>query len=754
MSKTTPLLPNSIGLLKFIFGPEWENAWICWTGNMRGCRVKDLPSTLPDSDIYFSVGMLKAGAQDRHLDQVESVRALVIDDVGTKIDKDAFKLMAPAPNWMIETSRGNYHCGYLIDMEPDAYTALRRGMKASPVWGHSDGIDTVRLFRLPQGRNSKNGFQVKLVSVENLKMDLAVFFQGSAGASGAGAPPGVPDTIETEALLQALVDLIPNDGLDREEWVSMAHAIWGAAQDFDGFPVFASWAARWSAGADDPDANQLLWDGITSSSIGRGWLLRMAGALAATWAPVEAAAVFDDGVDVEAAAGPAPDCDNAVQALQRDVANLIVRTHGHGLRYNVSTGLWHKFEGTWKESPYSLGFRLAKQWADHNAPLLGKVSRAAVSKASFYEGVEKLLKAEPSIAVVKTDFDQDDWLLGTPGGTVELRTGVLRAPVSAEMISLSTSCIPAEKEDCPKWLWFVNWACTDPKTKKVDLGLLKSLKQWLGYCLCGDVAKEMVFFLHGEGKNGKGTVIETVQWIMGDYFHMATKDLFMETKFGTHTEETAALAGKRMVAADEVPTNARWNESLLKAVSGGGTMSSRHLFARVFTFPIKFKVTIVGNAKPSFQGEINDALKRRLHLAGFINKADPVDDTLKAVLRSEAPGVLRWMLNGLVDMLSGPGGKLFIADSMIAATEGYFNENDLLAQWLAECTEKIVGAETPSSEAFRCWQEWRNAAGNHYMVDTAMAFRPAMEKRGFIWRVTKKGKVIMDLRLKKTVGVF
>ena len=196
-------------------------------------------------------------------------------------------------------------------------------------------------------------------------------------------------------------------------------------------------------------------------------------------------------------------------------------------------------------------------------------------------------------------------------------------------------------------------------TGRVDVGKRKTLKQWAGYCLTGDVSKEMVMFFCGSGANGKGTFIETLQWVLGSYFHLATKDLFMESKYGTHTEELAALAGKRMVAADEVPTASKWNESLLKSVSGGGTMTLRHLYGRVFSVPIQFKVTIIGNEKPSFQGEVNEALKRRLNLVWFENVAKPRDPMLKAALRAEGPGVLRWMINGLLDLAKEPGGTTF-----------------------------------------------------------------------------------------------
>ena len=752
---TMNLTPESVDFLRTVFGNiSWLDAWVCWKSNMTGKRVYDLRADEPplDEDTYFSVALLMPGATGRLNEVVDRVRALVIDDVGTKIDQAAFGMFGPTPDWKIESSPDNWQYGWCIDMSRDEYDAFRRRMKAHAIWGKSDGVDAVHLFRLPQGRNTKDG------SVWSVKGKLAsgkggAFTDLLAGLPEDQSPQGSgggsePDEIEDAKLLASLVNLIPNDKPDRGYWVSLAHAVHGASKG-TGFEAFAAWSAKWTVGADDPAANWNLWKGITGSSIGRGWLIREAGAAAGGWAVEEAKSVFDDGAAHPVAGTPVPD---AVLALQLTVADKLVALHGHRLKWNVDKVAWHKFDGVWRESPMKIGYELARRWALAALPQLGKAAQNAVAKSGFCEGVEQLMHS--ALAVTSDVFDRDDWLLGTPGGTVDLRTGLLRSAAAVDMISLSCSVAPSEKEDCPRWLKFIDWACTNPVTGKVDRGMVKSLKQWAGHNLTGDVSKEKVFFLHGGGGNGKGTFVETLQAVLADYFYLAPKDLFMETKHGPHTEETARLAKVRMVAADEVPVTSKWNESFLKACSGGGTMTTRHLYGRVFTFPIKFKVTISGNNKPEFQGTVNDAIRRRMHLVGFLNKANPQSDTLKAELRAEAAGVLRWMINGLVDMQSAPGGRLFIADSMISATEGYFNESDLMGQWLAENVTKAAGSDLSVTDAIRDWREWRNAEGDHVLFDMPKNFKAEMQNRGYVWKETMKGNVIKDIRLKTKTVVF
>jgi hypothetical protein len=167
--KSTILNEDSKRLLLAAFGQHAPDVWVCWKGNMKGKRVRDLkPEDLPKyEDCYFCPALIKMGALSRSNANAKRVMVMVIDDVGTKIDQGAFDMNFPIdPSYRIESSRGNFQYGYFIEdgMEVRDYYLLRRAMKASPIWGHADGIDPVHLFRLPQGTNTKPealGWEVK-----------------------------------------------------------------------------------------------------------------------------------------------------------------------------------------------------------------------------------------------------------------------------------------------------------------------------------------------------------------------------------------------------------------------------------------------------------------------------------------------------------------------------------------------------------------------------------------------------------------
>jgi putative DNA primase/helicase len=73
---------------------------------------------------------------------------------------------------------------------------------------------------------------------------------------------------------------------------------------------------------------------------------------------------------------------------------------------------------------------LAMEWARRLARSLSDGQKAkgryAVCKTSFAGGVERFARGDRAFAVQSGHWNVDPLLLGTPGGTVDLRTGLLR----------------------------------------------------------------------------------------------------------------------------------------------------------------------------------------------------------------------------------------------------------------------------------------------------------------------------------------
>jgi putative DNA primase/helicase len=60
-----------------------------------------------------------------------------------------------------------------------------------------------------------------------------------------------------------------------------------------------------------------------------------------------------------------------------------------------------------------------------------------------------------------------------------------------------------------------------------DQEMVNFLARAAGYSLSGDTSIQAMFFDHGEGENGKGVLVETLPFIIGDYAQAANFDTFV-----------------------------------------------------------------------------------------------------------------------------------------------------------------------------------------------------------------------------------
>jgi hypothetical protein len=104
---------------------------------------------------YFSTGSSSSNWQRRREDMT-AVRAIILDDVGTKVDPDS---IAAAPTWVLETSPGNSQWGYMLKTWDEDIPKADALMQALVDAGLQDkGVNTAcRLFRLPGSVNTKPG---------------------------------------------------------------------------------------------------------------------------------------------------------------------------------------------------------------------------------------------------------------------------------------------------------------------------------------------------------------------------------------------------------------------------------------------------------------------------------------------------------------------------------------------------------------------------------------------------------------------
>ncbi len=354
--------------------------------------------------------------------------------------------------------------------------------------------------------------------------------------------------------------------------------------------------------------------------------------------------------------------------------------------------------------------------------------------------VVELSKSDPRIVARSDQWDADQWALNTPGGVVDLRTGELRPGRREDYMTRITEATP--RGDCPTWLQFLDVATAG------DKDLQAYLQRVAGYALTGSTREHALFFVYGTGGNGKGTFLNTLQRILGDYAKSAPADMFTERKHEAHTTELARLMGARLVAAQETEEGKRWAEAKIKALTGGDPVTARFMRMDDFEFIPQFKLVMTGNHKPGLRN-VDEAMKRRLHLIPFTVTVKPEDrdHELPAKLIAEADGILDWCVQGCMQWQRM---GLKPSAAVLAATAEYLEQQDNLGAWLDECCELTAAFSARRGDLYKSYKEWAEDAGEYALPQKRWI--AAMEHKGFMSAMLRGIQMFRGIALRSGGG--
>lgn len=373
-------------------------------------------------------------------------------------------------------------------------------------------------------------------------------------------------------------------------------------------------------------------------------------------------------------------------------AERLVTRYGANLRYVYAWGKWLVWDGTrWVMDETGEIERYAKDTVtsiyEEASQEPDDAKRKSIAKWAFRSESQQrigamiaLARSEPGIAVPHIALDADNMLLNVNNGTLNLRTGTLEPHNPAHLITKRVNVDYDPAAQCPRWLTFLD------RILAGDQELISFVQKAVGYSLTGDVSEQALFFMHGNGKNGKSTFTETLITLLGDYAQKAPTEMLM-LKHGGNSgvpNDVARLPGARFVVAAEVEEGRRLAESMVKDLTGGDTMSARFMRAEWFDFQPTHKIWMYGNHEPVIHGT-DDGIWRRMRKIPFTVQIPETeqDPQLKTKLLAELPGILAWAVEG-VQLWQNEG--LGLPKAVKDATAGYRSQMDVIGAFLdAEC---------------------------------------------------------------------
>ncbi len=329
--------------------------------------------------------------------------------------------------------------------------------------------------------------------------------------------------------------------------------------------------------------------------------------------------------------------------------------------------------------------------------------RWAVASTNTPKVRAMLEAAIPYCTVDPADLDQDNHLFNVENGTLELKNYEDVRLVPHNRDHRITRLAPVKYDPDATSKLFLDFIGRILPNENVRV----FMQTYNGYSLTGDVGEEVMVLQHGKGANGKSTLTDAVEYLMGDYcqtipFASLLRD---DNRRGSEASpDIARLPGARLVLAAEPDHSVMFSEGMIKSMTGGDTMAARKLHKEFFEFKPQFKLLLSFNNKPMVRGQ-DEGIWRRLLFVPFEVQIprEERDRKLKHKLQGEASGILNWMLDGF--RLWAEGG-LTIPEEVQAATREYREDSDPLGQFISAAVEEKEGARTYAKDLYEAYEQW------------------------------------------------
>jgi putative DNA primase/helicase len=262
------------------------------------------------------------------------------------------------------------------------------------------------------------------------------------------------------------------------------------------------------------------------------------------------------------------------------IALAFADRHGDELRYVAQWGRWLAYSGArWVPDETLHVFDRARAICREIAAETDKAVNN-ITSAKTVAAVEKLARADRRLAATTAQWDTSAELLNAADATLDLRNGLGRSPDPLDYLTkqVACTCAPAGTPH-PLWTRFLD------RITNRDAELQGFLQRYVGYCCTGFTAEHVFVFAYGTGANGKSTFINTIRGLFGDYATVADMATFIASNIEHHPTDLAKLMGARLVVAQETKRGRRWDETKIKALTGGDKITARFMRQDFFDKP-------------------------------------------------------------------------------------------------------------------------------------------------------------------------
>lgn len=319
---------------------------------------------------------------------------------------------------------------------------------------------------------------------------------------------------------------------------------------------------------------------------------------------------------------------------------------------------------------------------------------------------------DQEILIPAIELDAEANNLCTPDGIVNLLTGEIRPAVKGVDLNTRQTSVTPRAMATPLWDTFL-------KETIEDTDRIMYVQELFGASLFGDSRFHVLPVFVGTGANGKSTIIDVISGILNDYAATMPENFLLDTTGSAHPADIARLRGVRLAVASETRPDGKFNESRVKMLTGGDTLSARFMGQNFFDFKPTHTLFMAVNHLPEVKSG-GDGFWRRLRKIDF-RKTIAVEKRKEGLagklVAEEGAGILQWMIDGAVRVSTQGFNE---PESVKLATQSYRHEEDHIAKFLDEKTLLADAAVVTKVSLYNAYREWCAENGEKPITQNAL----------------------------------
>ena len=349
-----------------------------------------------------------------------------------------------------------------------------------------------------------------------------------------------------------------------------------------------------------------------------------------------------------------------------------------------------------------------------------------------------MAEAAPRIKIEVGALDADGYLLNTPDGTVDLRTGQIHEHRPKDYCTKITAASPGT-DGADIFAVFLDEITVH------DSDLARYLQDISGLCAIGVVKREELIIIEGEGSNGKSTFFNLIFRVLGDYAGMLSAETLTTTSRKNKSPEYAELRGKRLIIAAELEESERLDTSVVKKLCSTDPILAEKKYKDPFVFVPSHHVILYTNHLPKVGTNDNGTWRRLVTVpfkARFEEGKGQIKDYASYLFEHCAGAVLTWIIEGAKRVI-GQEFNISKPDCVKDAIKQYREESDWLAAFIADRCEICWTHTVTGGVLYDAYKNYCEDSGE--FLRNRHDFVNALEAAGYEGRKTKAGKVYKGL---------